>query len=243
MRATASRHARDVGVGQPRVQRQRQQLARGARPRPGSRPAPDARERRLLRERHRIVDQRLDAGRAQMRLQRVALRAMRTGKQMVDVPGVALGDRREPGRQALRDSAAASARRRAVRCGQPRQPRAQDRRLQLVEPAVDAGLDVVVAVGLPAVAQPPDALGERRVVGDDGAAVAERAEVLRRIEAEGAADAARADRDAAARSRGAPGSSPRRRRARGAAATRADASHVGRPGRRDAPARSPASAA
>ena len=38
-----------------------------------------------------------------------------------------------------------------------RQARAQDRGLHLVEPGVDAGLLVVIAIGLAAVAQPPDA--------------------------------------------------------------------------------------
>ena len=78
--------------------------------------------------------------------------------------------------------------------GEARQPRAQDGRLHLVEPRVDARLLVMVAVGLAAVAQPPDPVGERAIVGDDRAAIAERAEILRRIEAERAGDADRADR-------------------------------------------------
>ena len=56
------------------------------------------------------------------------------------------------------------------------------------------GSSMVVAVGLAAVAQPLDARRRARVVGDDRAAVAERAEILRRIEAERAGDADRADR-------------------------------------------------
>ena len=56
---------------------------------------------------------------------------------------------------------------------------------------------MVVAVGLPAVAQPRDPFGERAIVGDDGAAVAERSEVLRRIKTEGAGRADGADRPSA----------------------------------------------
>ena len=46
---------------------------------------------------------------------------------------------------------------------QQRQAGAQDRRLHLVEPRVHAELAVVVAIGLAAVAQPPDARGDRGV--------------------------------------------------------------------------------
>jgi hypothetical protein len=49
---------------------------------------------------------------------------------------------------------------------------------------------------LTAVTQPPDAFGQRRVAGDDGARITHRTEVLRRIEAERARDAKRADRAA-----------------------------------------------
>ncbi len=79
---------------------------------------------------------------------------------------------------------------------EPRQPRPEDGRLQLVEAGVHAGLLVMVAVGLSAVAQPPDPCRQRAIVGDDGAAVTERAEILGRIEAERAGDADRADRTA-----------------------------------------------
>ena len=48
---------------------------------------------------------------------------------------------------------------------------------------------VVPGACWPAVAEPADAPGKRRVVGDDGAAVAQGAEVLRRVEAEHAGDA------------------------------------------------------
>ena len=77
---------------------------------------------------------------------------------------------------------------------QLRQPRAQNRRLHLVEPAVDPDFDVTISIGLSAVAQPRDARGERRIARDDRAAVAERAEILRRIETERAGGAERADR-------------------------------------------------
>ena len=63
-----------------------------------------------------------------------------------------------------------------------RQFRRQDRRLQAVEPAVDA-LDVVLMLYQSAVArQHGHVLGERRVIGDDGAGIAHRAEILAGIE-------------------------------------------------------------
>ena len=55
---------------------------------------------------------------------------------------------------------------------------------------------MLVALGLAAVAQPPEATGQRGIARDNGPAVAERAEVLGRIEAEGAGDAECADRAA-----------------------------------------------
>ena len=76
---------------------------------------------------------------------------------------------------------------------------AEDRRLDLVEPAVHARLEVLVARDLPTVAQPPDPGVERRVVGDDGAPVTQRAEILRGIEAEGATKTGGADRSARCR--------------------------------------------
>ena len=58
----------------------------------------------------------------------------------------------------------------------------QDRRLHAVEPAVDA-LDLMLVLDQPAMArQHGHVLGERAVVGDDGAGVAHRAEILARIE-------------------------------------------------------------
>src|SRR5438105_7790691 len=51
----------------------------------------------------------------------------------------------------------------------------------------------MVTIGLTAVADAPHAIGELRVAGDDGAAVSERAQIFRRVEAEGAGYAERAD--------------------------------------------------
>src|SRR5690349_4332397 len=69
---------------------------------------------------------------------------------------------------------------------EPWQPHAENRRLHLVEPRVHTGRFVVVAIRLAAVAQPTNAIGKGPVAGDDGASVAERTKILRRIEAEGA---------------------------------------------------------
>src|SRR2546422_10647391 len=52
---------------------------------------------------------------------------------------------------------------------------------------------MMVTVGLPAVSQPPESLRKRAIVGDDGSAVAERAKILGRVEAERARDPDRAD--------------------------------------------------
>src|ERR1700687_3169521 len=53
---------------------------------------------------------------------------------------------------------------------------------------------MVIAIGLAAVAQPADALREPPIVGHDRASVAERAEILRGIEAERPGHADRTDR-------------------------------------------------
>ena len=94
---------------------------------------------------------------------------------------------------------AASARRRAVHAAEARQAGAEDGGLHLVEPRVHAGVLMMIPVGLAAVAQPLDARRQRAIVRDDGAAVAERAEILGRIEAERAGDADRADGTAVGR--------------------------------------------
>ena len=79
------------------------------------------------------------------------------------------------------------------------QPRAQHGGLHLVEPRVHAELLMMVAVRLSAVAQPLDAVGERAVVRHHGAAIAERGEVLRRVEAERPGGPDGADRSSGAR--------------------------------------------
>ena len=169
-----------------------------------------------------------DSGRAfrcrrpELRLQRGAPAAAHD-EEMIHVTGVALG----------RDVHGTAGERRPVRGGErpaPRRPpgearqaRAQDRGLHLVEPRVDAELFVTVAIDLAAVAQAPDAIGERRSLVIDRAAVAERAEILRRVEAERARHADGADGPARRPSRGAPGSSLRRARGRGGVARRSRA--------------------
>src|SRR5687767_2028785 len=77
---------------------------------------------------------------------------------------------------------------------QPREPHAQDGRLHLVEPAVDPDFYVMIAIALPAVPQTRNTSGERRVACHDRAAIAERAEILRGIEAECPCGAESADR-------------------------------------------------
>src|SRR5436190_4961558 len=74
-----------------------------------------------------------------------------------------------------------------------RKPRAQNGGLHFVEPAVDADFDVTIPVGLSSVAQPSDTRGQRSVAGDDGAAVAQGAEILCGVEAERARGSERAD--------------------------------------------------
>ena len=79
---------------------------------------------------------------------------------------------------------AATSWRRFVHCGEVRQLHRQDRRLHSVEPAVDA-LDLMVALHEAAVPREhAHAIGKLLVVGDDGAGVAHRAEILSGIEAE-----------------------------------------------------------
>src|SRR5262245_38775702 len=70
-----------------------------------------------------------------------------------------------------------------------RQPRAKDRSLDLVEPRIHAELIVIVTPPPSAVLKNPDAICQRGVARDDGAAVAQGAEILRGIEAERARDA------------------------------------------------------
>src|SRR5262245_36320563 len=72
-----------------------------------------------------------------------------------------------------------------------RQTRSENSCLQLVETAVDAGVDVVVSVSLSAVSETGNAIGQRSVIRNDSAAIAERAEIFRRIETERAGRAKR----------------------------------------------------
>jgi hypothetical protein len=83
--------------------------------------------------------------------------------------------------------------------GEQREARGEDGRLHLIEPAVHAHLAVMVTVRLPAVSDALQAGGERRVAGRNRAAVAERAQVLRRVETVGGRRADRSDRTTLAR--------------------------------------------
>jgi hypothetical protein len=83
--------------------------------------------------------------------------------------------------------------------GEERQARAENRCLHLVKPAVDTRLGVVVAIRLSAVAQPLQPFRESGIARHDRPGVAERTEILRRVEAEGARDAERPDRPSVAR--------------------------------------------
>ena len=153
-------------------------------------------ERRLARERHRVVDERLEARGAQVGLEAVARRGAYR-EQMIDVLGVGM---RSP--QPIGERAVITRGKRAPPCDplpETREPRAQNGGLQLVEPAVHACFGVMIAIDLSSVAKPPQPSRKRRVGGDDGAAVAERAEVLRRIEAERPRHADRANWPAACR--------------------------------------------
>ena len=65
----------DLVVAQGGVKRQREYLVAQRAPQPDNRPDCRAAERRLARDRHRVVNQRFDAARREVRLQRVALAA------------------------------------------------------------------------------------------------------------------------------------------------------------------------
>jgi hypothetical protein len=129
------------------------------------------------------VNQRLDAARLEVRLHGFASAAAHR-EQMVDVPAIELWrhvDRRYSSQGlpvSLRQSSAPI---RPAR--QQGQTRSQDRRLHLVQARVHTELDVVIAIGLPAVSDTPCADGHGAVGERQRAAVAERAQVLRRVEA------------------------------------------------------------
>src|SRR5262245_49188016 len=176
-----------VRVRQGRIERQREDFVAGPR-RDRTIRRRHARHRGLRRDRHGVVDQRLDALGVQVRLQWGARRRP-YDEQMVDMAGVDL--RQGMHRRVAQLSSIVGGNLPAPRdpARQPRQPRPQNRRLHLVEPRVDARLDVMIAIDLAAVPQPPQAFGKRPITGDDRAAVAERSEILGRVEAERAGDA------------------------------------------------------
>src|SRR6266850_2593029 len=182
----------DVGVVERRIQRQREYLvARARRNRALARIG--RRQRRLARNRHGIVNERLDAARREVRLQ-IRARVRSYDEEMVHVARVLL---RYQADGAARERAAVPRRQRAAARGprrQKRQARAERGGLQFVETRVDAGLLVMIAAGLAAVAQPTQPIGQRAVVGEDRTAVAEGAKVLRGVEAEGARGAEAAHR-------------------------------------------------
>src|SRR4051812_20576902 len=106
------------------------------------------------------MNQRFDAVCREMRLQRVSI-ARSYDEQMIDVAVVAL-------RQQIERRAGKTL---AITCGQrapaispalqPRQPRAQDSRLEVVQAGVDAWLLVMIPIDLSAVSQPLHAVGQR----------------------------------------------------------------------------------
>ena len=109
------------------------------------------RKRRLIRNRHRIVNERADAAVGQMRLEPVPVRR-EYREQVIHVPRIAFRrhrDCRARERVAIggRERPASSRPRR-----HQRQARPQHGRLYFVEPAGDAELHVPVAFGLAAVA-------------------------------------------------------------------------------------------
>ena len=69
---------------------------------------------------------------------------------------------------------------------QPRKPGGQNRRLQLIETAVQTEIRMMIAVALSVIAQAFRLFGNLFRVGDERAAIAERAQILRRIKTEGA---------------------------------------------------------
>src|SRR5207244_327262 len=72
-------------------------------------------------------------------------------------------------------------------------PGAQDRRLNFVEPRIHARAFMMIAIGLTAVSQPLDAVGQRAIAGHHCAAISEGTQIFRRIKAERSSDANRAD--------------------------------------------------
>src|SRR5678809_858956 len=102
------------------------------------------------------MDERFDPGGAQRSLHGLPHSAPH-GKQVVDVAGIALDDRTDSGmeRTAVPERELAAA---LGPFAEERQTRAENGRLHLVEPAVDARLAVHVAIGLASVTQPFEAI-------------------------------------------------------------------------------------
>ena len=174
-------------VGHLRVQGQGEDLAcRLLRDRELSR-ASHPRKRRLEVERDRVMDEGADAAGEQRRRQRVAP-VMPHHEQVVRGGCIGLGAREGQAAHALQAGEVAVGQRapplRPLR--EMNESGAEDRGLHLVEPAVDAGDLVPVAVALPAVAQPPHPRRHRRVLHHHRAAVAEGAQVLGGIKGQGA---------------------------------------------------------
>ena len=133
--------------------------------------------------RDRIVDQGLDPGCRQLLAHRLPGRTQHR-KQMVDVTGIVL--RRDVHRSGVvqrRSVFAAEGTAPLGPAGQQLEPRAQHGRLHLVEARIDPDFVVSVAIGLAAVSDPLGSLRETGIVRRQRAAVAERRQVLGRIEA------------------------------------------------------------
>src|SRR5262245_51036594 len=114
-------------------------------------------------------------------------------EEMVHVTGVAFAGN---GERAARQPATVLTRKRPASLrpgGEKGEPGAKNRRLHFVQSRIDTRLGVLVTTDLTAVPQPANPVGQGGIVGRDRAPVTERAEVLRRVEAEGAGDADRAN--------------------------------------------------
>ena len=110
-------------------------------------------QRGLAWNRHWVVNERLDAFRCETRLEILARRPIvrQDDEQVIHVTGVEL---RRGGDQTAGERGAVSSGQRAPALrpfAKKRQAGAQDCRLHFVEPRVDAGLHVMVAIGLSAV--------------------------------------------------------------------------------------------
>src|SRR6185295_10161366 len=98
----------------------------------------------------------------EVRLQ-IGPRRVPDDEEMVDMPWILMWRHVD---RAARQPLSVSRRQRAPAVGpgaQPRQPRAQNRRLQLVQPRIDPRFLMMVPVGLSAVSQPLQTAGERAI--------------------------------------------------------------------------------